>query len=127
MTILYIAIAGALGSVARYLVAVGIQRVTADHTQVPVGTLAVNVIGAFCIGVVMAVFAARGELDSRLRLAITIGFLGGFTTYSAFAYETVALLESDRVGTAALYVGATLIVAGAAAFAGILVGRAMGG
>ena len=96
MTILYIALAGALGSVARYLVAAGVQRLAAPHTQVPAGTLAVNVIGAFVIGVVMAVFAARGELDSRVRIAISVGFLGGFTTYSAFAYETIALLERDR-------------------------------
>ena len=127
MTLLYIAIAGALGSVARYLLAAGVQRAAASHTQVPAGTFAVNVIGAFLIGVVMAVFAARGELDSRVRITITIGFLGGFTTYSAFAYETIALLEGDRIGTAALYVGATLIGAGAAAFGGILVGRAIGG
>ena len=126
MTLVYIALAGAAGSVARYLLAQGVQRVVASHTQVPVGTLAVNVIGAFAIGVVMAVFAARGELDSRVRIAISVGFLGGFTTYSAFAYETVTLLESDRVGTAALYVAATLFVAGAAAFGGILVGRAIG-
>ena len=71
MTIMYIALAGAAGSVARYLLAAGVQRVAAPHTQVPVGTLAVNVIGAFVIGVVMAVFAARGELDSRVRIAIT--------------------------------------------------------
>ncbi len=127
MTLLYIALAGAAGSVARYLVAAGVQRAAAPPTLVPAGTLAVNVSGAFAVGVIMAVFAARGELDSRVRIAITVGFLGGFTTYSAFAYETVALLESDRIGTAALYVGATLIVAGAAAFGGILVGRAIGG
>ena len=127
MTVLYIAIAGALGSVARYLLASGVQRVAAPHTQVPAGTLAVNVLGAFAIGIVMAVFAARGELDSRLRIAISVGFLGGFTTYSAFAYETITLLENERVGTAVLYVGATLIAAGAAALGGMLVGRAMAG
>ena len=123
MLILYIALAGAAGSVLRYLLAHALQRTT---TGFPVGTLTVNVLGAFAIGVVMALFAARGELDSRVRIAITIGFLGGFTTYSAFAYETIALLEEQRVGAAAAYVTFTLVVAGVACFAGMVVARALG-
>jgi CrcB protein len=122
VTLLAIAIAGALGCVARYLAAVGVQRLAGG--TFPVGTLAVNVSGCFAIGIAMAVFAARGELDSRLRMTITIGFLGGFTTYSAFAYETIDLIEQGRTAAAALYVGLTTVVATAAAAAGLAIGRA---
>jgi len=122
VTILYIAIAGALGSVARYLVATAVQRTTADF---PVGTLTVNIVGSLVIGFVMALFAARGELDSRLRIALTIGFLGGFTTYSAFAYETVSLLEEQRVAAAAGYVMLTFAAAAIACFFGIAMARGL--
>ncbi|HUH01037.1 MAG TPA: CrcB family protein, partial [Kofleriaceae bacterium] len=84
-TALLVAAAGAAGSVSRYLVGVWLVR---TNERFPVATIAVNVLGAFAIGVLMAVFAARGDLDSRARIVVTTGFLGGFTTYSAFAYET---------------------------------------
>ena len=121
MIVLYIAIAGALGSVARYLLAAGVQRVTAPHTQVPAGTLAVNLLGAFAIGIVMAVFAARGEFDSRLRIAITVGFLGGFTTYSTFGYETFALLRDGEHLRAAANVGLHVVLG----LAGVWLGYAL--
>ncbi len=124
MTLLYIALAGALGSVSRYLVGEGIQR--ALNPRVPLGTFAVNVVGSFVIGLVMAVYIARGEMDSRLRIAVTVGFLGGFTTYSSFAYETVTLIEKHELPTAALYVAMTVVVAGLAAAAGIYTGRHFG-
>lgn len=124
MTGLAIALAGALGSLCRW----GVGHVLSNaggNPRWPWGTLAVNVAGSFLIGAVMALFAARGELDSRLRMAITIGFLGGFTTYSSFAYETVTLLDEGAPGLAALYVGTTLVAAGAACAVGIIAIRAL--
>jgi CrcB protein len=120
-TALAIAVFGALGSLSRHGVGVGLQRLLG--VRFPYGTFAVNVIGSFLIGLAMAVFATRGELDSRLRIALTVGFLGGFTTYSSFAFETVGLLEKRQAALAAAYVSATLIAAGGACYAGVLVVR----
>ncbi len=119
---LYIGLAGAAGSISRHLVGIGLAR---HSERLPWGTFAVNVIGSMLIGFVMAMFAARGELDSRLRFAITTGFLGGFTTYSAFALETVGLLEDKKVTMAALYVGMTFVCAAVACWIGIVAGRAL--
>ena len=97
------------------------RRIAGD--DVPWGTFAVNALGSFVIGIVMAAFIARGELDSRVRMAITIGFLGGFTTYSSFAFETVTLLERRQLSLVGLYVGGTLVLAGVACWGGVAAGR----
>jgi CrcB protein len=124
LTAVYIAIAGALGSVGRYAVAKYIQDTSSSNF--PWGTLAVNVLGSFLIGLLMAIFAARGELDSRLRLALTVGFLGGFTTYSAFALETITLVERKLYTSAAAYVGLTFVAAAVGCLLGLVVGRRLG-
>ncbi|MDO7707661.1 MAG: CrcB family protein, partial [Loktanella sp.] len=81
--VISVAIGGALGAVARYLVGLAVAF--------PLGTLAVNVLGSFAIGLVWALFAARG-LQAWLPLVMT-GFLGGFTTFSAFSLDTLRLVE----------------------------------
>lgn len=76
----------------------------------PYGTLVVNVIGAYLIGLVMEL-GVRGSLVSdTLRLGLTIGFLGGLTTFSTFSYETFALLEDGRFVTAAVNIIASVFV-----------------
>lgn len=121
MKALYIGLAGAAGTLSRHYVGVGMRRFGGD--KLPWGTFTVNVLGSFIIGLVMAAFITRGELDSRVRMAITIGFLGGFTTYSSFAYETVTLLERREVTMAVIYVFGTLSLAAVACFGGIAAGR----
>ena len=121
-TLVYIAVGGALGSVARYMAGSIVQR--SLGAQLPYGTLAVNVLGSFVIGYAMVHFAARGQMDSHLRMGLTIGFLGGFTTYSSFAYETVSLLQAYRVVAAGGYIALTLTVAGLACFLAPDFGRA---
>jgi CrcB protein len=121
-TVLYIALAGALGTLSRYLVSAGAERLLG--ARYPYGTFAVNVLGSFAIGFAMALFISRGHMDSHLRMALTIGFLGGFTTYSSFAYETVTLVEGQRLAAAAGYVALTLIVAALACYGGMAAGRA---
>lgn len=120
-TLIYIALAGALGSLCRHLVGAAVQR--AGGAAFPWGTLAVNLAGSFLIGVVMAAFAARGRLDAPLRLALTTGFLGGFTTYSAFAFETVQMVERQQFAGAIAYVLATVVAAGAACALGLALVR----
>ncbi len=105
MTALMVAIAGALGCLSRYGVGLAGQRLFGE--RFPWGTLAVNLVGSFAIGAVMVIAETR-QLDPRLRVAVVGGFLGGFTTYSAFAYETLALAERKSAATAALYAGVTV-------------------
>lgn len=120
MNALYVAIAGGIGAAARYGVSLLLSR---PGRAFPWATLAVNVLGSLAIGVVMAAALSRGSMDSRLRVAITVGLLGGFTTYSAFAYETVLLAERRSVAAASAYVVATLVGAGIACLAGVYLGR----
>tara|TARA_R110002096_G_scaffold299503_6_gene494138 strand:+ start:37132 stop:37509 length:378 start_codon:yes stop_codon:yes gene_type:complete len=120
---LYIGLAGALGSVSRYWLGLLVSNWVGVRTSLPVATLTVNVLGSLAMGVVVGVFASRGDMDSRLRIALAIGFLGGFTTYSSFALETVGLLEQRSLQVAALYITLTLFAAGFACYAGLLVGR----
>ncbi|MEM9488006.1 MAG: fluoride efflux transporter CrcB [Myxococcota bacterium] len=122
---LLIAAGGALGTLARYGVGVALSRWFGD--RLPYGTFAVNVVGSFVIGFAMVVFASRGQLDSHSRMALTIGFLGGFTTYSSFALETVTLLERRQLPGAAGYVAATLLMAALACWAGMGCARILGG
>jgi fluoride exporter len=120
VTALLVAIAGGAGSVARYAVGLAGQRYLGD--RFPYGTLAVNLLGCLAIGVVMVIFEIR-QIDPRIRFAVVGGFLGGFTTYSAFAYETLALAEKRSTALAALYVGVTVIGCFLACAAGIALAR----
>ena len=115
MTALMVAIAGALGCLARYGVGLAGQRLLGD--RFPWGTLAVNLAGSFAIGAVM-VMAETRQLDPRLRIAAVTGFIGGFTTYSAFAYESLRLAAAGSWGPALLYVSLTT----GFCFAGCLLG-----
>ena len=120
MTALMVAIAGALGCLARYGVGLAGQRLLGD--RFPWGTLAVNLVGSFAIGAVMVLAEAR-QLDPRVRVAVVGGFIGGFTTYSAFAYETLALAERRSAAAAAAYAGLTILGCFVACGAGLLLTR----
>ncbi|WP_341368376.1 fluoride efflux transporter CrcB [Yoonia sp. BS5-3] len=93
-----VALGGALGAVGRYLVGLAVAF--------PLGTLTVNVIGSFVIGLVWVLLAARG-LQHWLPFVMT-GFLGGFTTFSAFSLDTMRLVEGGRLGAAGGYVVASV-------------------
>ena len=106
--LLLVALGGAAGSVLRYLVSV--LAVSVLGAAFPWGTLAVNILGSAAIGV-----AAATGLDGPARLLVVTGFLGGFTTFSAFSLETGVLLERSAA-LAVLYVAASVAL-GLAAFA----------
>jgi len=92
--VLYIALFGALGCVVRYILSGWVYALAG--AAMPYGTFAVNVLGAFLIGLIME-FSLRSSLVApELRIGLTIGFLGGFTTPSTFSYETFRLLESAQ-------------------------------
>ena len=118
-----IALGGLVGCVARYWLAGVVQR--AGATTFPVGTMAVNVLGSFVIGVVMALALERGMLSESSRLLLTTGFCGGFTTMSTFSYETLALLEGGQVAFAMANAAASVVACVGAVWVGQLVGRAV--
>ena len=118
---LWICLGGAVGTGARYLLSDWSLRNFGPGF--PWGTLAVNVIGSFLLGALMQIALATSLLPPTLRLTLTTGVMGGFTTYSTFNYETVRYLQqSDWVG-AGTYVAATLGVCLAAGALGLFAAR----
>lgn len=118
-----VALGGAVGSVLRYAVALTLPPTT---TGWPLGTLVVNVVGAFALGFLLEALARRGpetRRQQRLRLTVGTGVLGGFTTWSSFALEAERLLSDGAALVAVGYVAATLVAGTLAAVAGVLLGQ----
>ena len=120
---LLVAVGGAAGSVLRY--AVG--RLAAHYlgADTVVGTFAVNIAGSFALGVLATIFITRSEWPLELRAMLTVGLLGGFTTFSTLAYDGVRLVSTGELGRAGISIAANLAVGLAAAYAGVLVGRSL--
>ena len=119
----YIALFGALGCATRYLLSGWVYRLFGQ--SFPVGTLAVNIVGAFCIGLIME-FSLRSTLISpALRIGLTVGFLGGLTTFSTFSYETFRLLEDGEFVIAAVNVLTSVLLCLFFTWAGIIAARAL--
>jgi CrcB protein len=118
---LWICLGGAAGTGARYLLSG--WAVGAFGASFPYGTLAVNVIGSFFVGLIMQVGLATPLLSPTLRLALTTGVMGGFTTYSTFNWETIRYVQDGSWELAAANVSMTLAACLAAGFAGIAAGR----
>src|SRR5262245_38433262 len=105
--ILLVGVGGALGSIARYLLSGAIQG--RPGAGLPPGTLAVNAVGSFLIVLVMHTGSARAPLSPEARLFLATGVMGGFTTYSAFNFETMRLLQTGSPALGALNVAATVV------------------
>ena len=90
-TILYVGIGGFAGSILRYLISILFARYIL--IPFPFATLAVNLLGCFAIGLVLGLTERGGMLEPEMRALILVGILGGFTTFSAFSYETIRLLQ----------------------------------
>jgi fluoride exporter len=117
---IWICLAGAAGTGTRYLIALwAAQRF---GSAFPFGTLIVNLVGCFAIAAVMHA-AVTLSWSPTLRSAITIGFIGGLTTYSSFNYETTRLMEEGATGAAVLNATATILGALAAGWLGLLCAR----
>jgi fluoride exporter len=119
-----IALGGALGAVARYLAGGAVHRLFPD-AAFPVGTLAVNVSGCLLIGFLGGLAESRQVLGPEVRLFLLVGLLGGFTTFSSFGYETLALARDAEMGKALLNVAASVALGLAAVWAGDALARAL--
>ena len=115
---------GGLGSAARYLV--GVWMRTRFGEAFPWGTVTVNVVGSFLIGVIAALADDHATFGPNVRLFLIVGVLGGFTTFSSFALETVRLVEEQEPLRALLNVVGSLALTLLAAVLGLAVGRGLG-
>ncbi len=106
--IFYIAIFGALGCLSRYYISGWVYSISGKG--IPYGTFAVNILGAFIIGLIMELSLHSEFISPNLRTGITIGFLGGLTTFSTFSYETFRLLDNGEFLTALLNIFASVLV-----------------
>ncbi|MBX3205729.1 MAG: CrcB family protein [Labilithrix sp.] len=121
--LLFVCLAGAIGSGARYLVVTWTQRAFGE--SFPWGVLGVNVFGSFLIALVSVLAVSKIEMSETTRLTLTAGFLGGLTTYSSFNQDTLSMVDRRLYGTAALYVLATLATCLLAGVLGTKLGRSL--
>ncbi len=121
MRLLWICVGGAAGTAARYLLTN--WSASSLGTRFPYGTLAVNIIGSFVIGVLMHLGLTTSTFSPTTRMALTTGVMGGFTTYSTFSFETVSYLQQGAWWLASLNVLLTTMGCLLACALGIAVGR----
>lgn len=114
---------GALGAGARHLVNVGALRLAG--AGFPWGTLAVNVLGCFLMGLLIEAAALRWSMSGEMRAFLATGVLGGFTTFSAFSLDFAVLMERKAQGAALVYAGVSVALSLLALFAGLYVMRAV--
>jgi CrcB protein len=124
MILLLIALGGAAGSLLRYLIGGAIQRSSASGF--PIGTMFVNVVGCFLIGVFVR-FLLNMQTAGEWRALMVVGFCGGFTTFSTFTFETVGLIEGGEYARAVTYMLGSVVLCVIATFAGMAVVSAMAG
>ena len=117
------ALGGAVGSVARFLAVSAAASVLG--TDFPWGTFGVNVVGSFAIGAIMAAIAFHSGGSNELRVLLVTGFLGGFTTFSAFSFELMQLIERKAYAPALAYASGSVIMSLAAVFLGFAAIRAV--
>lgn len=117
-----IGVGGAAGAVLRYWLSLAVTRALAA-TGFPAGTLAVNALGSFLIGLLSVVLMERLAQDPVWRALVLVGLLGGFTTFSTFSLETIKLLESGRLVCATANILASVLLCLVFAWIGLVVGR----
>ena len=120
---LLVAAGGAIGSVARY--GAGVLVGKAWSSSFPLGTMLINIAGSLAMGVFIGYLARTVPAwQADARLFVAVGVLGGFTTFSSFSLDAIAMFERGEIGPAALYVLVSVIVGIAALFGGLLIMRA---
>ena len=117
-----IALFGVAGVFARYVVGLAAGKFL--PTPFPYGTLLINVVGSFLIGIVFVLGAERTTISPELRLGLIVGFLGGFTTFSSYSLDTWMLVEQNRIAYAASYFILSPMLGLLAVFGGVYLARA---
>ncbi len=114
-TLLLIGIGGGMGSILRYLTSLLAAKYF--EGSFPLGTFIANIVGCLLIGIFLGMFTQKE--DSQLVMLFVIGFCGGYTTFSSFAYENLDLLQSGNYGTAFLYIAGSMLISLFAVWAGL--------
>ena len=111
-----VALGGAIGAMGRYLVIITMGSMVG--TMIPVGTLTVNIVGSFAMGILVPLIGVGDLVSQELRAFLTVGLLGAFTTFSTFSMDVVVLFQRDAIGVAALYLSLSVFLSIAAFVAG---------
>jgi CrcB protein len=125
MDYVWIGVGAAAGANARYLLGQLLARWFG--TDFPVGTLVINVSGSLLIGLILATMSDGLMVDTHWRLLLVIGLLGGYTTFSSFSFEVIAMVEAGRWLPAVTYVGSSVLFSLFGCYAGMLVARLVEG
>ena len=116
-TLIFIALGGSLGSVLRYLSSVILQKY---YTSVfPLATFLVNAIGCLLIGLILGYLEKNQLTNSNIKWLLVTGFCGGFTTFSAFSFENITLLQNGNFGWAFLYIISSVVIGIGAVWLGL--------
>lgn len=113
-----------MGAISRYLIQA--IQIVGYHNGIPLNTLLINLTGSFLIAFLFTVAMEVRELDSDIRLGITTGYLGGFTTFSTLCKETVALMQSGNYFTALSYSILSILIGLGLAYFGVIIARGIG-
>jgi len=119
MRFIWVGVGGAVGSMLRYRVGLWFSS-----ARFPWATLSVNIVGSFALGVLLAY--ALGRWSTTITAALAVGLIGGFTTFSTFAWETFAMTQAGEISRAAVYLFVSLVGGLLAALLGYAAGRALG-
>jgi CrcB protein len=119
-----IAVGGAIGAIARFLIGTYVgQRMGA---RFPYGTFVINLSGSFLVGFIMSVLTDRTQLNPNWRYFIPIGFIGAYTTFSTFEYETLRAVQDGQMAAGTLNVLLSVTVGFVMVWLGVLAGKALG-
>jgi fluoride exporter len=122
-SILLVGLGGAIGSVLRYLSAMLVNKYW--NQAFPLATFIINMVGCLLIGVLIAFIEKQPGISDNFRLLMVTGFCGGYTTYSAFAYENTSLMSSGQTLIAFAYIAASVLVGMLFVWVGMYIGRAL--
>lgn len=121
LQIFAIMIGGAIGAAMRFMVSNGVYSLLGR--EFPYGTLAVNIIGSFLMGLLTVMILERGDFDPLIKLAILVGFLGSFTTFSTFSMDTLALINDGALLRAFINMIANVVICVSAVWLGMILAK----
>jgi CrcB protein len=118
-TLLIIGLGGAVGSMLRYLTSVLVNKYWSNHF--PLATFLTNIVGCFLIGFLIGILEKNHLAEGQLKWFLITGFCGGYTTFSAFGYENIRLLENQNLALALGYIGLSVLIGLLAVWFGLFV------